>query len=61
VGLARKAAGESLMEDRDIGRAINITGMIGVLAGLVVFAFAVVFLIFRRGFGFEFTALRWFW
>jgi len=51
------------MEDRDniIGRTINITGMIGVLAGLVVFAFAIVFLIFRRGFGFEFAALRWFW
>jgi len=26
-----------------------------------VFAFAIVFLIFRRGFGFEFAALRWFW
>ena len=53
----------SLMEDRDIiiGRVINVTGMIGVLAGLVVFAFAIVFLIFRHGFGFDFAALHWFW
>ena len=51
------------MEDRanTIGRTINIMGTIGVSAGLVVFAFAIVFLVFRRGFGFEFTALRWFW
>jgi hypothetical protein len=40
------------MADRDIviGRLINITGMIGVLAGLVLFSFGLVMLLFR-----------WFW
>jgi hypothetical protein len=43
------------MADRDIiiGRVINVTGMIGVLAGLVLFAFVLVLLIFRRGLGFD--------
>jgi hypothetical protein len=41
------------MADRDIiiGRVINVTGMIGVLAGLVLFTFVLVLLIFRRGLG----------
>jgi hypothetical protein len=52
------------MTDRDIiiGRVINVTGMIGVLAGLVLFAAALVFLLFRRGLGFDIAQLfQWFW
>jgi hypothetical protein len=47
--------GRSVMADRDmiIGRLINVTGMIGVLAGLVLFTFAIVLLLFRRGLGFD--------
>ena len=43
------------MADRDIiiGRAINVTGMIGVPAGIVLFTFGLVLLLFRRGFGFD--------
>jgi hypothetical protein len=36
-----------------IGRVINAAGMIGVLAGLVLFTFGLVLLLFRRGFGFD--------
>src|SRR5262245_46071379 len=41
------------MADKDIiiGRAINLTGMIGVSAGIVLMAFGIVLLLFRRGFG----------
>jgi hypothetical protein len=52
------------MADRGIiiGRVINVTGMIGVLAGLVLFTFAVVLLVFRRGFGFDIaSSLHSFW
>jgi hypothetical protein len=52
------------MADRDIiiGRAINLTGMIGVLAGTVLFASGIVLLLFRRGFGFDISsAFHWFW
>jgi len=52
------------MADRDIiiGRLINVTGMIGVLAGLVLFTFAIVLLLFRRGFGFDIaSSLHLFW
>jgi hypothetical protein len=60
------------MADKEliIGRAINMTGMIGVSmtgmigvsAGIVLFAFGIVLLIFRRGFGFEVTnAFHWLW
>ena len=52
------------MADKDIfiGRVINVTGMTGVLAGLVLFAFALVLLLFRRGFGFDIAStLPWFW
>jgi len=45
-----------------IGRVINVTGMIGVIAGTVLFASAIVLLLFRRGFGFDLSsAFRWFW
>ena len=36
-----------------IGRVINVTGMIGVAAGIVLSAFGIVLLLFRRGFGFD--------
>ena len=36
-----------------IGRVINVTGMIGVSAGIVLLAFGIVLLLFRRGFGFN--------
>ena len=38
------------MADKDIitGRLINVIGMIGVSAGIVLFAFGIVLLIFRR-------------
>ena len=52
------------MADRDIiiGRAINVTGMIGVMAGTLLFAFGIVLLLFRRGLGFDLSsAFRWFW
>jgi hypothetical protein len=52
------------MADRDIiiGRAINLTGMIGVMAGIFLFASAIVMLLFRRGFGFDLSSVfRWFW
>jgi len=45
-------------KDIIIGRVINITGMIGVLAGLVLFAFGIVLLLFRDGFGFDIPNLR---
>src|SRR5262249_21661267 len=43
------------MEDKNItiGRVINLTGMIGVSAGIVFFAFGIVLLLFRRGLGFN--------
>jgi hypothetical protein len=52
------------MADRDIiiGRAINLTGMIGVMAGIFLFASAIVMLLFRRGFGFDLSSVfRWLW
>jgi hypothetical protein len=52
------------MADRDtvIGRVINVSGMIGVSAGLVLFTFGLVFLLFRRGLGFEIaSSFHWFW
>ena len=47
------------MADKEImiGRVINVTGMFGVSAGIVLFAFAIVSLLFRRGFGFDFANL----
>ena len=52
------------MADKDIimGRVINVTGMIGVSAGIVLLAFAIVLLLFRRGFGFDIAnPFHWFW
>ena len=52
------------MADKDIiiGRVINITGMIGVSAGIVLLVFGIVLLLFRRGFGFDIpTSFHWFW
>jgi len=52
------------MADKDIiiGRVINVTGMIGVSAGIVLLAFAIVLLLFQRGFGFNVgNLLHWFW
>lgn len=52
------------MPDKNIiiGRVINITGAIGVLSGMILFLFAIVLLVFRRGFGFELTTpFHWFW
>jgi hypothetical protein len=52
------------MADKDItiGRVINETGMIGVSAGIVLLAFGIVLLLFRRGFDFDVASLfRWFW
>lgn len=47
------------MADKEIiiGRVINVTGMVGVSAGIVLFAFAIVVLLFRRGFGLNFANL----
>ena len=36
-------------KDIIIGRVINVTGMVGVLAGTVLFTFAIVLILFRRG------------
>ena len=52
------------MADKNIiiGRVINVTGMIGVLAGIVLFTFAIVLILFRRGFGRDIPNLfHWFW
>jgi hypothetical protein len=52
------------MADKDIivGRVINVTGMIGVSAGIILLAFGIVLLLFRRGFGFDIASLfHWFW
>jgi hypothetical protein len=56
--------GRSIMADRDItiGRLINATGMIGVLARLVLLTFTIVLLVFRRGFGIDIaSSLHSFW
>ena len=45
-----------------IGRVINVTGMIGDSAGIVLLAFGMVLLLFRCGFGFNVGNLfSWFW
>jgi hypothetical protein len=52
------------MEDKDItiGHVINGTGMVGVSAGIVLFTFGIVLLLFRRGFGFDIpNPFHWFW
>jgi len=52
------------MADKNIivGRVINVTGMIGVSAGIVLLAFGIVLLLFRCGFGFDIASLfHWLW
>jgi hypothetical protein len=52
------------MVDKDIiiGRVINLTGMVGVSAGIILLAFGIVLLLFRRGFGFDIAnPFHWFW
>ena len=52
------------MADKDIiiGRVINLPGMIGVSAGIVLLAFSIVLLLFRRGFGLDIAnPFHWFW
>jgi len=54
----------SAMADKgiSIGRMINVTGMVGVSAGIVLLAFGLVLLLFRRGFGLDIAApFHWFW
>ena len=61
---AKGDSGRSVMTNKDIiiGRVINITGMIGVLAGTVLFTFAIVLILFRRGFGLDIpNSIHWFW
>src|SRR5207247_11362271 len=63
-GYFRGDSGRSVMANKDIiiGRVINITGMLGVLAGTVLFTFAIVLILFRRGFGLDIpSAIHWFW
>ena len=54
--------GRSAVVDKDIiiGRVINVTGMVGVSAGIVLLAFGIVLLLIRRGLGFD-IPLHWFW
>jgi hypothetical protein len=52
------------MTDKNIiiGRVINVAGMVGVSAGIVLFTFAMVLMVFRRGFGVDIpNSLHWFW
>jgi hypothetical protein len=45
-----------------IGRVINVTGMIGVSAGIILLAFGIVLVLFRRGFGLDIAnPFHWFW
>jgi hypothetical protein len=47
-------------KDLKIGRAINLTGMIGVASGILLFTMGFVFLVFRHGLGLVFQG-PWFW
>jgi hypothetical protein len=52
------------MTDKDniIGHVINAMGMIGVSSGIVLFTFAIVLILLRHGFGFNFpNPFHWFW
>jgi hypothetical protein len=41
---------------------INVTGMIGVSSGVLLFTFGIVLLLFRHGFGFDISSsFHWFW
>jgi hypothetical protein len=46
---------EISMADKNIiiGHVINVTGMLGVLSGIVLFTFVIVLLLFRYGFGLD--------
>jgi hypothetical protein len=62
--ISEATVGDQVMANKDItiGRVINITGMIGVLAGTVLFTFAIVLILFRRGFGLDIpNSIHWFW
>jgi hypothetical protein len=62
--ISEATVGGSVMANKDIiiGHVINITGMIGVLAGTVLFTFAIVLILFRRGFGLDIpNSIHWFW
>jgi len=49
-------------KDIIIGRAINITGILGVSTGILLFTFAIVLLLIRRGFSFDIAnPFHWFW
>ena len=64
VGECRDAIGDEPMTDKviTIGHVINVTGMLEVFSGLVLFAFAMVLLLFRRGLGFDIaSAFHRFW
>jgi putative ABC transport system substrate-binding protein len=60
--IEKERAGRSAVVDKDIiiGRVINVTGMVGVSAGIVLLAFGIVLLLIRRGLGFD-IPLHWFW
>jgi hypothetical protein len=52
------------MTGRDIiiGRLINVTGMIGISAGFILFTFGLLLLLFRRGLGLDLSSsFYWFW
>jgi nitrate reductase gamma subunit len=52
------------MTDKNItiGHVINVTGMIGVSSGVLLFTFGIVLLLFRHGFGFDIpSSFHWFW
>ena len=52
------------MADKNItiGHVINVTGMIGVSSGILLFTFGIVLLLFRHGFGFDIpSSFHWFW
>src|SRR5262245_8825310 len=60
----RGNSGRSVILNKNIiiGRVINVTGMIGVLAATVLFTFALVLILFRRGFGLYIpNSIHWFW
>jgi hypothetical protein len=55
---------ERVVADKDmtIGRLINAMGMIGVSSGVLLFTFAIVMLLFRRGLGIDIASpFHWFW
>ncbi|HKQ86791.1 MAG TPA: hypothetical protein VJS43_08480 [Candidatus Acidoferrales bacterium] len=60
--ISEATVGDQFNKNIVIGRVINVTGMIGVLAGTVLFTFALVLILFRRGFGLDIAnSIHWFW